>query len=298
MIYLFYNLEKYHNLLELTIARQMEAARAKDVQRRTKKSRHSKYWERVHDRCRKVLRSINSGVVNKIPIKLEKINFKVYARFLSTFKKTVKKSNIVGTVFLSDSSVKIRLILSSYDASCLALFLYLPWMWHWKRKNEQGAMDRTFVLQKGHKETGCKRKKTARTGCNRRKEAITIPCVWIHCKNVIQEWWIRACLLPYISTFMMEPNILGLVCSWFKYRCGFFSAGCFAVWYWQKKTDQEGAKNIDRPWNVYSNPEYSEIFPFLPMDCHLICNPTIINGQCHFLKGQASISDSIEFSLR
>ena len=44
-----------------------------------------------------------------IPIKLEELNFKVYTRFLSTFKKTVKKSNIVGTVVVSNSSVKIIL---------------------------------------------------------------------------------------------------------------------------------------------------------------------------------------------
>ena len=36
-------------------------------------------------------------------------------------------------------------------------------------KNEQGAMDATFSVQKGHTETDCKRKETARPGCNRRQ---------------------------------------------------------------------------------------------------------------------------------
>ena len=67
------------------------------------------------------MRGINSGVVNTIPIKLEKPNVKVYVRFLSTLKKTVKKRNIVGTVVVSNSSVEMRIIPSSYDASCSEL---------------------------------------------------------------------------------------------------------------------------------------------------------------------------------
>ena len=51
------------------------------------------------------------------------------------------------------------------------------------------------------------------------------------------------------------------------------------------KTDQEGTTNIDHPWHVYSNPEYPEICPFLAMACHLICDPTILNCQCHIFEG-------------
>ena len=50
------------------------------------------------------------------------------------------------------------------------------------------------------------------------------------------------------------------------------------------KTYQEGTNNIDHPWHVYSNPEYPEICTFLSMDCHLICDPTILNGQCHIFE--------------
>ena len=52
-----------------------------------------------------------------------------------------------------------------------------------------------------------------------------------------------------------------------------------------KKTDQEGTKHIDHPWHVYSNPEYPEMYPFLAMACHLICDPTILNVQCHLFEG-------------
>ena len=69
----------------------MEAALAKDSLRRTKNVRPSKSRENIRATCRKVLREINSGVVNTIPVKLEKLNFKVYARFLSTFKVETRK---------------------------------------------------------------------------------------------------------------------------------------------------------------------------------------------------------------
>ena len=39
------------------------------------------------------------------------------------------------------------------------------------------------------------------------------------------------------------------------------------------------------PWHVYYNTEYPEIFPFLAMACHLICDPKILNGQCHIFDG-------------
>ena len=96
----------------------MEAAHAKYSQMRGGGGRPSKSRESICAMCRIVLRAINSGVVNTIPIKLEKLNFKFYARFLSIFKKTVKKRNLVGNVVVSDSSFKIRLSPSSYDASC------------------------------------------------------------------------------------------------------------------------------------------------------------------------------------
>ena len=44
------------------------------------------------------------------------------------------------------------------------------------------------------------------------------------------------------------------------------------------KTDQEGTKNIDHPWNVYSCPEYPEICAHLVFAPHIMANPLILNG--------------------
>ena len=53
------------------------------------------------------------------------------------------------------------------------------------------------------------------------------------------------------------------------------------------KTDQEGSKNIDHPWHVFSNPEMPYICCVLAMARHLICNPTILNGRCNLFEGSS-----------
>ena len=64
-----------------------------------------------------------------------------------------------------------------------------------------------------------------------------------------------------------------------------FQQDAFLFGIGKTKMDQEGTKHIDHPWHVYSNPEYPENFPFLSMSCNLICNSTILNGQCHLFEG-------------
>ena len=64
-----------------------------------------------------------------------------------------------------------------------------------------------------------------------------------------------------------------------------FSRIIFCLILAKQKRTKKLQKNIDHPWHVYSNPEYPEICPFLAMACHLICDPTILNGQCHIFEG-------------
>ena len=45
------------------------------------------------------------------------------------------------------------------------------------------------------------------------------------------------------------------------------------------KTDQEGVKNVDHPWHVYSCPEHPEICAHLAVARLILANPEILNGQ-------------------
>ena len=53
------------------------------------------------------------------------------------------------------------------------------------------------------------------------------------------------------------------------------------------KTDQEGTKNVDHPWHVYSNPECPEICAHLTLARLLMYNTNILNGQTALFEGRA-----------
>jgi hypothetical protein len=51
------------------------------------------------------------------------------------------------------------------------------------------------------------------------------------------------------------------------------------------KTDQEGTRNIDHPWHVYSNNECPYICPVLALARYLIDKPHILAGNCPLFEG-------------
>ena len=53
------------------------------------------------------------------------------------------------------------------------------------------------------------------------------------------------------------------------------------------KTDQDGTRNIDHPWHCYANPIVPEICIVLAIGRYLICNPTILAGQCDLFEGSS-----------
>ena len=105
------------------------------------------------------MREINEGGMGTTPMKLGKLNFKVYTIFLSTFKKTFKKRNIVGTVVASGSYVKIRLSPSSHDESCSALSrLYIECGIE-KEKTSKDLLTQLKLYQKGTRRLAVKERK-------------------------------------------------------------------------------------------------------------------------------------------
>ena len=94
MIWLFDNHATCRHLIEPTIFGKMETAHVEDKVRRTKKGQPSKTRDSLRAVCRKALRSIDPEVVVTIPVKLEHLEFKIFAIFLATFKKKVKKRNM------------------------------------------------------------------------------------------------------------------------------------------------------------------------------------------------------------
>ena len=106
----------------------MHAAQTTDSSRRTGSGRKSNSRKSLRDLCRKLLRSINPEDPSSRPIKLDLLTFKIFARFLSTFKKSVKKRkrSSADNMDIQYEEVQIRLGISSFDGACSALsHLYL-----------------------------------------------------------------------------------------------------------------------------------------------------------------------------
>ena len=124
MVWLFDSGEKYQHLLEPSILLEMNAADQKDKDRKTKKGTASKKRDYLRASCTRALTAINPSVEVSIPVKLEVLEFKVFTRFLSTFKKRVTKRTqdvMEGEVVMNESDLVIRLSPSSYDGACSAL---------------------------------------------------------------------------------------------------------------------------------------------------------------------------------
>ena len=77
------------------------------------------------------------------------------------------------------------------------------------------------------------------------------------------QWNLISC-----AEFVVGSNIDSI---WFQADAIMFEVGT-------TKTDQEGTRNIDHPWYIYSNNEYPYICPMLALARHLIDHPHILAG--------------------
>lgn len=91
MVWLFDSGERYQHLLEPRVLADMKVAHQKDQGRKTKKGNPSKKRDYLRASCTRALAAIDPTIKETIPVKLEALEFKVFTRFLSTFKKRVTK---------------------------------------------------------------------------------------------------------------------------------------------------------------------------------------------------------------
>lgn len=62
------------------------------------------------------------------------------------------------------------------------------------------------------------------------------------------------------------------------------------------KTDQNGTRNVDHPWHVYSCREYPEICAQLLLARLVMENTLILNGRTDFLRGRHNTTNSTPYS--
>ena len=93
MIWLFDSGENYHHLLEPCILSKMEESHACVLARRTKKGKPCKLRDYLREACLQALLNIDPSDPESMPVQLEMLNFIVFTRYLSTFKRLVNKTS-------------------------------------------------------------------------------------------------------------------------------------------------------------------------------------------------------------
>ena len=99
MIWLFDNHRKYPNILKPNIYYGLKTHDVMDKACTTRNCMQQKSRERTRKACLNVLLWIKPGVDKSIPVKLDLLDFKLLSRFISTFKKIMKRKDHKGQEF-------------------------------------------------------------------------------------------------------------------------------------------------------------------------------------------------------
>ena len=124
MLWLFDSGEMYQELLQPGVLEKMCDDYAKDTARRNKNGSPCKKRDYIRASCIETIGTIDPEIPQTLPVHLESLSFKVFSRYLSTFKKRVKKRSLhpgENVVIKTSEDKLICLSSSSYDAACSAL---------------------------------------------------------------------------------------------------------------------------------------------------------------------------------
>ena len=117
MIWLFDNRDHYSRLLKPALLNDLAAAAALDRARKTKAGRASRLRDHIRAHCRRWLGAVDAERPDTHPIELAALTWRVYCRYLNTFKKSAEKRSRGG----ASETVAIRLSGSAFDGSTSAL---------------------------------------------------------------------------------------------------------------------------------------------------------------------------------
>lgn len=276
MIWLFDGEEKkYHYLLLPTLIPNMECAHTADMNTRTKTGLPSKKRTHLRAMCYDALHGINKKDETTIPIILQLLSFAIFTRYLKTFKKTTADNN------------QIRLSASSFESGCSALSYLFSESGIAKDVNEttKELWRELTSYKSGNKKASLKEKSQLGISIVEGKKPLPLKA-YMYLAQILFEsdkpehvaahtFLILQWNLISRAEFVLESKIDAII---FQNDAMLFDVG-------KTKTDQEGTRNIDHPWHLYSNVEHPHICCFLAMGRHLISNPTILAGKCSIFEG-------------
>ena len=316
MIWLFDGGVKYAHMLQPNIIDRMNEAHSLDKAVMTKKGRRSKKREHLRAVCRAALISINPSDTDTLPLNLERLSFQIFTRFLYTYKKKVQRRG--GTAGQSQSACNnnnnnnkddgdeeslvdeeehtelppvegklIRLSPSSYDGACSALAHLFTESGIGKDSNDttRELWTKLSFYKKGTRRLRVKEKSELGLSMIEGKRPLSFAAYKFLAQVLFESnkpehvaahtFLILQWNLIARAEYVVEAKIDSI---WSQQDSIMFDIG-------KTKTDQEGTRNIDHPWHLYSNNECPYICPTLALARHLINDPNILAGQRALFEG-------------
>jgi hypothetical protein len=289
MLWLFDDGNKY-NLLRESVLSKMIDAEARDKAMTTKKGGPSKARTQLRAVCVGALSSIIPSDSASVPIKLECLTFAIFTRFLSTFKKNVSKKRAYACLSglnEGEDAVVVRLSPSSFSGACSALSHIFTESGISKEFNDQTKELWTLLsgYNKGTRRMGGNEKRLLGLSSDEGKKPLPL-AAYKYLEKVLFEskkpehigahtFLLIQWNLISRAEFVIGSNIDSI---WCHGDAILFDIGT-------TKTDQEGTRNIDHPWHVYSNNECPYICPVLALARYLIDKPHVLAGNCPLFEG-------------
>jgi hypothetical protein len=284
IVWLFDNREHYGALVKPALLEELAVQQENDRAQRTKAGRPSKGRDHVRATCREWLKRIDADEPGTHPIELADLTFQIYTRYLATFKKTVTKRSRGGA---DDETVEIRLSTSAYDGATSSLSHLYTECGLDKHEVSKDLWAKLKVYKAGSRRTSAREKKDLGLSTVEGKKHLPF-AAYRHLAQILFESEKSEHIYAH-AFLVLEWNLISraefLVDA--KIDIVSFTKDALIFAMGVTKTDQEGTKNVDHPWHVYSCPEFPEICAHLAFARHIMASPTILNGGVQLFEGKS-----------
>ena len=284
ILWLFDNREHYSDLLQPDLLDELALQLERDKEQRTQAGNPSKWRDHVRATCRQWLGGIEPSRPETHPIRLTDLDIQVYGRYFNAFKKRVDRRSNGGA---QAESVLIRLSQSAFESAAAALAHLYTECGLDKHVVSKNLWQSIANYKQGSRRTSAREKKTLGLSTVEGKKHMPMGAFKKLAKVLYESP--NGEHIPAHTFLIFDWNLVSRA----EFVVGAnidlvsFSEDALLFHMGVTKTDQEGTKNVDHPWHVYSNPECPEICAHLALARLLMYNPTILNGQIALFEGRA-----------
>ena len=284
MLWLYDHRENYGALVKPALLEELGPQHDRDRARRTLAGHRCKLRDYVRHTCRQWLRGIDTDRSATHPLELTDLLFPVYARYLNSFKKVARKRSRGGA---QEEVVAIRLSQSAFDGATSALTHLYTECGLDKQKISNELWRNLAIYKKGSRRTSAKEKKKLGISTAEGKKHMPFAAYKKLARLLFESK--KPEDIPAHTFFVLDWNLVSRAETVVESKIDVvsFTEDALVFEMGITKTDQEGTKNVDHPWHIYSCPECPEICAHLAFARHVMYNPTILSGQAELFEGRS-----------